>query len=63
MKNKFRIIITPEYKENMREIYRFYSKIYFNKLRKTAKMQISYLRHMPRMYQKLFVKNELIRRV
>ena len=64
MKNKkFKIIITPEYEENLKDVKRFFSERYYNKLRKTAKNQISCLRYMPRMYQRLFVKNKIIRRV
>ena len=60
---KYKIIITPEYEENLKDIKRFFTEKYYNKIRKTAKIQIAYLKYMPRMYQRLFVKNKLIRRV
>ena len=63
MNRKYIIKLSRRYKKDIKSIKRFYNKRYCDKLRKTSEHQLDYLQYMPRMYQKLFVKNELIWRV
>lgn len=60
---KYNIIITKEYKDDMQNIKKIFPESYYKKLKEVSDIQIMNLERMPRMYQKLYIRNRLKRRI
>lgn len=58
---KYKIIFTNKYIQQMRKLKEKYENNYFTKFKNLSNKQISYLENMPRMYQKLLSDEKLNR--
>lgn len=60
-KQRYEIILTERYKEDMITIKEKSEKNYYTRFKERSDVQISYLSNMPRMYQRLYLKQKMNR--